>query len=288
MHEVYLSLGSNQGNRAIFLHQALVLIEKEVGEVVRSSAIYQTASWGREDLPEFLNQVVLIRTALSAEEVLTSILSIEKRLGRERLEKWGARTLDIDILLFDDLIVNNRDLVIPHPLMHERRFVMAPLAEIAPELEHPVLATKIKFLLSQLSDGLFVKPFRSTTMAQGIHKTFEVNLSYLNDIAEGNKEFIIDMIDIFIEQTPVYFNQLATAIYEKDWKTAGDVAHKIKPTLAFIGVDAARDQMIEIERKARSLDKPEEIADLFDDLKDTLDDIYVSLENIKKDLQKQI
>lgn len=288
MHDVYLSLGSNQGNRAVFLHKGFTLIEKELGAVVKSSGLYRTASWGREDLPEFLNQVILIRTQHSPEDVLTKILSIEQRLGRKRVEKWGTRTLDIDILLYDHLILSQPGLVVPHPLMHERRFVLEPLAEIAPDFVHPVLAKKIKSLLSQLSDGLFVKPFRSTNMAQDIYKAFEVNLSYLNDIAEGNKEFIIDMIDIFREQTPVYFNQLSSAIYEKDWKTAGDVAHKIKPTLAFIGVEAAKEQMIEIERKARSLDKPEEIAGIFAALKERLDDIYLSLENVKQELLGQI
>lgn len=126
-------------------------------------------------------------------------------------------------------------------------------------------------------------------MEEDINKTnFEVDLSYLNEIADGNAEFIIDMIDIFLEQTPLYFVQLETAIREGDWKSTGDVAHKIKPTLAFMGVNEAKEQMAEIERKARSLDGVYEIEGKFASIKVKCDLLCDRLEQIKGELKAKL
>ena len=104
-------------------------------------------------------------------------------------------------------------------------------------------------------------------MAEGNNKGFEIDMSYLSDIAGGSEEFMIEMIDIFIEQTPLYFEQLEEAVKSSDWKSVGDVAHKIKPTLAFMGIEEAKDIMAEIERKARTNDNVSEIPEMFTNIK---------------------
>ena len=287
MRNIYLLLGSNLGDRHSYLREGALLIEREIGPIEKSSSIYQTASWGNTGLPEFLNQALQVSTSLSPRDLLFTVNAIEKSLGRERVQKWGSRTLDIDILLYENEIINEPDLVIPHPLMQERRFALAPLCEIAPHVVHPLIGKKIKELLSELSDDLYVQvESDNNNMPQDINKaTFDIDLSYLNDIADGNAEFIIDMIDIFMEQTPIYFDQLDKAIQEKDWKVTGDVAHKIKPTLAFMGVEAAKEQMAEIERKARNLDHTEEIEEKVSQLKVSCESLYAGLQKIKDDLQ---
>lgn len=287
MRNIYLLLGSNLGDRHSYLREGTLLIEREIGPIEKSSSIYQTASWGNTGLPEFLNQALQVSTSLSPSDLLFTVNAIEKFLGRERVQKWGSRTLDIDILLYENEIINEPDLVIPHPLMQERRFALAPLCEIAPDVVHPLIGKKIKELLSELSDDLYVQvESDNNNMPQDINKTtFDIDLSYLNDIADGNAEFIIDMIDIFMEQTPIYFDQLDKAIQEKDWKVTGDVAHKIKPTLAFMGVEAAKEQMAEIERKARNLDHTEEIEEKVSQLKVSCESLYAGLQKIKDDLQ---
>lgn len=287
MRNIYLLLGSNLGDRHSYLREGALLIEREIGPIEKSSSIYQTASWGNTGLPEFLNQALQVSTCLSPRDLLFTVNAIEKSLGRERVQKWGSRTLDIDILLYENEIINEPDLVIPHPLMQERRFALAPLCEIAPNVVHPLIQKKIKELLSELSDDLYVQvESDNNNMPEDINKTtFDIDLSYLNDIADGNAEFIIDMIDIFMEQTPIYFDQLCKAIEEKDWKVTGDVAHKIKPTLAFMGVEAAKEQMAEIERKARNLDHTEEIEEQVSQLKISCESLYAGLQKIKDDLQ---
>ncbi len=287
MHRIYLLLGSNLGDRLWYLQQGCQLIETEIGKIERKSSVYRTASWGNTEQPEFLNQAVCVISALSPYELLTAVLLIEKVLGRKRVEKWGSRTLDVDILFYDNDMINEPDLIIPHPLLHHRRFALAPLEEIAPDLYHPVSGKKIKELLSELSDNLYVEKTVNLSLVQDMNKTtFEIDMSYLNEIADGNAEFIIDMIDIFVEQTPGYFDQLAKAIHEKDWKTTGDVAHKIKPTLTFMGAAEAKEQMAEIEHNARTLERLEEIEEKFNNLRESCNSLYSSLENIKQNLLK--
>jgi 2-amino-4-hydroxy-6-hydroxymethyldihydropteridine diphosphokinase len=157
MFDVYLLLGSNLGDRELFLRMALRLIENDIAPVAKASAVYETQSWGKTDRPDYLNQVLMIKTELSAQEVLNKILAIELEMGRRREEKWGSRTIDIDILLYGDAVINEADLVVPHPEMHNRRFTLEPLSEIAPQLVHPVLHETIKALKNKLNDALIVK-----------------------------------------------------------------------------------------------------------------------------------
>ncbi|WP_448697328.1 2-amino-4-hydroxy-6-hydroxymethyldihydropteridine diphosphokinase [Mucilaginibacter sp. AW1-3] len=156
MIDVFLLLGSNLGHRQLFLQQAEEAIGSQVGTVVKRSSVYETQSWGKTDLPDYLNQVLLVKTILKPREVLQRILAIEQTMGRERTEKWGSRTIDIDILFYGNEIVNEPDLVIPHPHLHQRKFVLEPLAEIAPQYIHPVL-NKTILILNGFTDTLIVK-----------------------------------------------------------------------------------------------------------------------------------
>jgi 2-amino-4-hydroxy-6-hydroxymethyldihydropteridine diphosphokinase len=157
MHITYLLLGSNLGNRMKYIASAISEIEAKLGSIGRRSSLYQTASWGKHDQPDFLNQVIELKTSLEPKDLLSGILGIESDLGRKRIEKWGSRTIDIDILIYDDQIVNEPELIIPHPYLAFRRFCLMPLCEIAPEFLHPVLKKNIQQLLLELSDDLFVK-----------------------------------------------------------------------------------------------------------------------------------
>jgi 2-amino-4-hydroxy-6-hydroxymethyldihydropteridine diphosphokinase len=157
MFSTYILLGSNLGDSKKYISNAIVAIAKKIGLVQAKSALYQTAAWGKLDQPEFINQVIEVKTKLSPQLLLKYILEIEKMLGRERLEKWGARTIDIDILFYDHQIIKELDLIIPHPFLHVRRFTLMPLSEIAPELIHPVLLKNISQLLNELDDDLSVK-----------------------------------------------------------------------------------------------------------------------------------
>ena len=157
MINVFLLLGSNLGDRHLFLKQAIELIEKEIAPVLKTSSVYETQSWGKTDAPDYLNQVVMLQTDLSAQIVLQKILDIEHVLGRSRREKWGPRTIDIDILFYGQAVIDEPGLQVPHPELHKRRFTLAPLAEIAPGLVHPVLRNNILYIKNQLKDNLIVK-----------------------------------------------------------------------------------------------------------------------------------
>jgi 2-amino-4-hydroxy-6-hydroxymethyldihydropteridine diphosphokinase len=153
MNKAYLGLGTNLGDRKRNLRVAIKMIEEQIGMVLNSSSVYETAPWGFEAESDFLNMVVRAETILSPTELLKKIIAIESGLGRERdQDRYSSRVIDIDILLYDDLVLDQKGLKIPHRLMHERRFVLAPLCEIAPDLIHPVLRKSMKVLLEECRD----------------------------------------------------------------------------------------------------------------------------------------
>lgn len=154
----YLLLGSNLGDREKYIADALTLLAANVGRILQTSSIYETAAWGKTDQPSFLNLAVEMETALNPTQLLETVLKVEADLGRVRHERWGSRRIDIDIILYGDQVVNLvGQLCIPHPEMHNRRFVLLPLSEIAPDAMHPVLNQKVSQLLINLSDSLTVQ-----------------------------------------------------------------------------------------------------------------------------------
>ena len=153
MHQAYLLLGSNLGDRDQIFNQAIESLVT-LGRVLAVSGRYETAAWGRRDQPGFLNQALLLQTTLEPPLLLDSILSIERQLGRERKERYGPRTIDIDILLYDYLIVQTEKLMIPHPELPNRRFALTALTEIAPNYLHPEKNQTIQELLLNCSDPL--------------------------------------------------------------------------------------------------------------------------------------
>jgi 2-amino-4-hydroxy-6-hydroxymethyldihydropteridine diphosphokinase len=157
MHIAYLLTGGNSGNRLQYLSNAKKRVGEECGELLVASSIYETAAWGVTNQPSFYNQALKIKTTLSPEGLLDRILSIEKSLGRVRLLRYGPRTIDIDILFFDDLIIEQKSLTIPHPELHNRRFALQCLVEIEPAFIHPVFNKSVQQLLLECTDTLEVR-----------------------------------------------------------------------------------------------------------------------------------
>ena len=156
MVRAFLLLGSNMGERATYLENARFRISLLVGKLFSASSIYETAAWGKEDQPAFLNQVVGIETALAPRILLETLLAIEDSLGRTRTEKWAARTIDLDILFYGNQIVEEPGLVIPHPAFAQRKFALVPMAAVAPSFIHPVLKKSVEVLLVECNDSLDV------------------------------------------------------------------------------------------------------------------------------------
>jgi 2-amino-4-hydroxy-6-hydroxymethyldihydropteridine diphosphokinase len=150
----FLSLGSNLGDSAGFLREAVKRANAGIGHVLRVSPVFRTAAWGKTDQPDFLNIAVEVETALEPVALMERLLGIEKLLGRVRTEKWGPRLIDIDLLFYGEAIVGLPGLHVPHPELHKRMFVLAPLHAIAPDLVHPVLKKTISQLLEECPDEL--------------------------------------------------------------------------------------------------------------------------------------
>jgi 2-amino-4-hydroxy-6-hydroxymethyldihydropteridine diphosphokinase len=165
-YDIYLSLGSNVGDRAGNLTSAIERLGK-LGDVLAISSFYETEPVEVTDQAWFLNCAVKLETDNTAEQLLVGILELERGMGRRRVQSKGPRNIDIDILLFGDLIVDEKGLTVPHPAMHERRFVLEPLAEIAAEVRHPVLKLSVRELLDGLGAGQVVRKVKN--LATDLH-----------------------------------------------------------------------------------------------------------------------
>ncbi len=158
MNTAYLLLGGNLGNKELNLAQAVVLIEEKVGPTPKKSDIFITSAWGNTEQPDFYNQAIEVSTELTASGLLNELLRIEEIIGRKRSgNKWQERTIDIDILFYNNNIINTAELQVPHPHLQDRKFVLAPLAQIAADLIHPVLKKSISTLIDECSDPLEVR-----------------------------------------------------------------------------------------------------------------------------------
>jgi len=155
--EIYIGLGSNLGDRLANIKKAIELMRKEGIEIIDESSTYETEPFGYKEQGWFLNSVVKGKTELSPSRLWKSLEKIEKSMGREREVKWGPRIIDLDLLFYGNRMLNGKQLQVPHPELHKRKFVLVPLAEVAPKLVHPVFKKTISELLTDLRDNSKVK-----------------------------------------------------------------------------------------------------------------------------------
>jgi 2-amino-4-hydroxy-6-hydroxymethyldihydropteridine diphosphokinase len=150
--KIFLLLGTNQGNKTKNLTIASDAIRNTIGQIEKYSSFYKTAAWGNVNQPDFYNQVIEINTRFEPHELLDKTIAIEHEMGRVRLEKWGPRIIDIDILFYQNKVIDSQNLTIPHPGILHRKFTLIPLCEIDPEFLHPVYKKNIRTLLEECSD----------------------------------------------------------------------------------------------------------------------------------------
>lgn len=159
MHNCILHLGTNIGAKTNNLQLAEMMISSRIGNISKSSQLYKTAAWGKEDQDDFLNKAIISQTDLTPDEVLSEIHIIEAKLGRQRIEKWGPRIIDIDIIFYGEKIIKKPNLIIPHPHLTNRNFVLIPLMDIIPEFVHPELEQSITELNELCTDTSEVRKY---------------------------------------------------------------------------------------------------------------------------------
>jgi len=159
--QVVLHLGSNKGLRSKNIQLAKLLLEALMGKTLKASAFYETEAWGKKDQRDFLNTAVIMETSYPADELLELIHKVENKLGRDRIEKWGARIIDIDIIFYDSDIIKNDHLKIPHPEITNRKFVLVPLKEILPDFIHPEIGKTVSQMLEECNDTSWVNLYQS-------------------------------------------------------------------------------------------------------------------------------
>jgi len=158
---IIILMGSNLGRRLEFLSRAEKKVDQTLGEIIVKSSVYETQPWGFKHDHKFLNQILGIKTMFSPEEVLNELLNFETQMGRKRKkDNYTARTIDLDLLFYNNLIINTGKLILPHPRLHLRKFTLIPLKEIVPDLIHPVYNKTISQLLSECSDPLEVQLYK--------------------------------------------------------------------------------------------------------------------------------
>ena len=155
-------IGSNQGQRELIISQSIKMLAERCGEVLLVSSLYETEPWGFIAEQNFLNQVVALDTEMNPYDLLRELMMIEKELGRKRhdVEGYESRPIDLDILYYDDIIINDEDLILPHPRLHKRRFALMPLCDIAADFIHPVFKRSNRELLNECEDTSEVKLYK--------------------------------------------------------------------------------------------------------------------------------
>ncbi len=161
VHIIYISLGSNKDEPRKQLLKAKELIAEQIGRIREVSDVYVTKAWGNKKQPDFLNQVMEVETHLHPIVLIKKLLGIELEMGRKRKEKWGARIIDLDLLFYDDCIIRMKNLIVPHPRLHERNFVLFPMLELKPDYLHPEFWQTIRELLGWCQDDLEVKRLKN-------------------------------------------------------------------------------------------------------------------------------
>lgn len=164
MVTAYLLLGTNIECRIDHLKNAIQRINREAGTIAARSAVYETAAWGKVEQPDYLNQALKLETLLSPSQLLHTTAEIENKMGRVRKKIWGPRIIDIDILFYGDFLSSDKKLILPHPHIQDRRFVLTPLSEIAPDLIHPVAHQSIEVLLQHCTDPLWVAKYETSML----------------------------------------------------------------------------------------------------------------------------
>jgi 2-amino-4-hydroxy-6-hydroxymethyldihydropteridine diphosphokinase len=156
MHKAYILLGSNMDRRMNFITKAKQQIALQAGSIVKESSVYQTAAWGNTKQQDFLNQIIILTTKQLPDELMQTLLNIETGLGRVRTQKFGPRTIDLDLLFYNDLIHHSPIVTLPHPAIQDRKFVLVPLVELSPRKIHPVYKQTVTQLLKDCTDKLAV------------------------------------------------------------------------------------------------------------------------------------
>ncbi|MAO71968.1 MAG: 2-amino-4-hydroxy-6-hydroxymethyldihydropteridine diphosphokinase [Flavobacteriales bacterium] len=152
MNIIYIQIGSNMGDRISYINNSMQQIEDKLGEISNSSKIYESSPWGNINQGNFLNSVIKVESDLDAFKTLKILQEIEENLGRKRIQKWGERCIDLDILFFNNHIIDSKNLTVPHPYIQDRNFVLIPLNEIASTFNHPTLKKDIFALLNDCTD----------------------------------------------------------------------------------------------------------------------------------------
>lgn len=257
MNRAFLCLGGNLGNRLENIEKALISIEKKAGNIVQTSPIYETEAWGSKSKNTYLNLCTEIETDLSPQDLIKTLLQIEKEHGRKRTSnKNSDRTMDIDVLFYNNNIIDKPAIQIPHPRLHLRKFVLKPLSDIAPQLKHPVLKSTVKTLLKNCKDPLTVKEFKDkqhkiiciegnigsgkTTLAKALAK--KLNATFVGErfddnpllplFYKNNKTYALALETSFLMER---FNQLANALINR--KTTIVCDHSIFKCLWFAKVN---------------------------------------------------
>jgi 2-amino-4-hydroxy-6-hydroxymethyldihydropteridine diphosphokinase len=152
-----IALGSNLGDRLGIMRQAVMLLEEHCLRIKGSSDVFETPPWGVRDQPRFLNACILVETVEPPKKLLELLLNTEKELGRTRRYMWGPREIDLDLIFYDDQVLEEEGLILPHPNMHRRAFVLLPLAQIAPDWRHPVLGKSVRELAGSVSGDSIIR-----------------------------------------------------------------------------------------------------------------------------------